>query len=123
MKAPYRGAAPVEAGQRDCLVTIEAVTDSVGPSGFPVETWTVLGQAWMGRVSMAARERFATAQTTAYADTRWYLPYRADMDPDTIAVPKVRRLVYQGRVFDIVAATMIGRRLGIELTTLAKVDA
>lgn len=114
---------PLASGRRDELVTIEQLAEGQGGSGFPTETWTVLDMVWMGRVPLTARERFAANQVTAYADTHWYLAWRADMDPDTVPVPKTRRLIYQGRVHDIVAATAIGRRLGIELTTLAKVDA
>lgn len=115
--------APTESGRRDCLVTIEQLTETVGVSGFPLETWAELAKVWMGRVPMAARERFVAAQTSAWADEKWYLAYRADLDPDTVAVTKARRLVYQGRVFDIVAASLIGPgRRAVELTTLAKVD-
>jgi ribosomal protein S5 len=41
------------------------------------------------------------------------------MDPDLVDVQKERRLVVSGRIFDIRAATTIGRRRGIELVTLA----
>lgn len=114
---------PLAAGARDYLVTIEQMTPGTGPSGFPTETWTPLAQVWMGRMPIWAYEQQQGAQLSAHADHRWVLPWRADMDPDTVAVPKVRRLVYQGRVFDIAAATLIGRRVGIELKTIAKVDA
>jgi hypothetical protein len=114
---------PLAAGARDCLVTIEQLTPGTGASGFPTETWSPLAQIWMGRMPVWASEQQQGAQLSARADQRWVLPWRADMDPDTVAVPKVRRLVYQGRVLDIVAATAIGRQLGIELKTIAKVDA
>ena len=114
--------APSAAGRRDVLVTVEQVTDSVGASGFPVQTWTTLAQIWMGRQAVRASERFVTHQDSAWADTRWYAPYRADLDPDLVAVTKTRRLVVAGRAHDIVAAHVVDRRY-VELTTLAKVDA
>ena len=61
--------APTESGRRDVLVTVEQLTESVGPSGRPVETWTTLTKVWMGRVAASARERFATQQPSAWADT------------------------------------------------------
>ena len=42
------------------------------------------------------------------------------IDPDLIDVPKVFALVCQARHHDIVAASLIGRRTGVELLTLAR---
>ena len=55
-----------------------------------------------------------------HAHVVFAFPYRADMDPDLIDVPKVRRLLYKGRVYDIVAATLLSRQEGVEVETLAK---
>lgn len=105
------------AGERDKFVTIEQLTESA-PNGFPVETWSTLVLVWMGRRDELASERFAASQETASFGSIWHMPYIADMDPDTVDVPKRRRLSYRGRKFDIVTASMIGNRDGIELLTL-----
>ena len=47
------------------------------------------------------------------------MSYIASMDPELVDVPKLRRLVYQGRTYEIVHAAMIGRREGIEFLTIA----
>lgn len=109
----------MSAGERDRLVTIQQVADSDGASGFPVETWTTLALAWMGRVPIRGVERVQAGQIQARYDARWVMSYRADMDPDEVDVPKTRRLVYEGRSHDIVHAEHIGRKQGIELTTMA----
>jgi head-tail adaptor len=109
------------AGQRDKHVTIEQ-TPAVIPGGsFPVETWAELGMVWMSRVDVTADERFAAGQNSAYAGTIWVMPYRLDMDPEVLNVPKVRRLKYLGRIYNILTASVIGRKDSIELLTLAKV--
>lgn len=111
----------LDAGALDREVTIQQVTSSIGTSGFPVETWSTLVAAeWMQKMDVRGRERFAAGQHTAPYDTRWVLWYRDDMDPEVVDVAKTRRLSYQGRFYDIVSATLIGRYEGIELLTLVK---
>lgn len=118
---PIGGAIPLEAGERDRPVVIQQRTGSAGTSGFPVETWsTLVAVCWMHRLDMSARERFTSEQLSASSDTSWEMAYRADMDPELVDVPKERRLVYQGRVYDITTASVIGRKEGIELMTLSK---
>jgi hypothetical protein len=108
------------AGARDRAVCIEALTSSLDESGFPIEAWTELTPIeWMHRKDLAGGEKAAAMQVTALMDSAWVMAYRPDMDPESVDVLKTRRLVYQGRIFDIVAAAIVGRRDGIELMTLS----
>jgi SPP1 family predicted phage head-tail adaptor len=113
----------LSAGQRDRLVTIQQrpAIDVAGASGRPVETWTKLGDEWMSRHDVSGGERFVAGanQESAFSTVTFGMIYRADMDPETVNVPKLRRLVFQGRTYDITAATIVGNRRGIELTTIA----
>lgn len=97
--------------------------DTVDGSGFPTdngEGWTILSDPeWMHKRDLGGTERFHAHQASSPADTAWTMSYRSDMDPDLVDVPKLRRLVYQGRTYDIVAASQIGLREGVELMTLA----
>lgn len=110
------------AGKRTRLVTIQQMTPSKGGTGRPVETWTTLTQAWMEREDIDLRtdisEHIAANQRSARSDVTWRMPFQASMDPEAIDVPRVRRLVYKGRIYDIVAAIPKGR--DIEMTTMAK---
>ena len=115
MPAPKR----YGAGLRDRAVTIEGLTATTGPSGFPVESWTPIATLYAFRRDATGRERFAADQTTAPYDTVWEVNYTRDLDPQTVDVPRTRRLVAEGRVYDVVAAAVIGPRQGIEVTTLA----
>jgi len=108
------------AGQRDKLVTIQQMTLSTS-TGFPVETWTTLRTAWMGRLDVRADERFTSNQHSSAMETNWYCDFASDMDPDTVDVSKVRRLLFKGRTYDILSAVSLDGR-SIELITLAKVD-
>lgn len=121
-----RANAPMEPGERDWTVTIEQLTqpDQADDSGAPEENWTTLVTMPAAKYDVRGMERFTAQQLSASYDTRWEINYRLDMDPELVTnLPKVRRIVHRGRVHDIVAASMIGRREGVELMTLAKVDA
>lgn len=107
-------------GARDRLVTIQAMAASVGSSGFPVETWTDLSAVWASRMDARGGERYRADQLSAPFDTRWEVPYSAEWDPELVEVPKVRRLVHEGRAHDIVWAEQMGRKQGIALMTLAR---
>ena len=111
---------PLDPGVRDRKVTIEQATTATGTGGFPVETWTTLVSMYASRAELAARERMTGADRhEARYTTRWEINYRADMDPESVDVAAVRRVVHEGRVHDIVSASVIGRRMGIELMTKA----
>lgn len=114
-----RRTVPLESGERDRYVTVQQLTESAGSSHFPVETWTELCRMFMSKIDVGGRERLAADQLSAPYTTRWEANYRPDIDPDLVDVVKQRRLVYQGRVYDITSASMIGRNEGVEFLTLA----
>lgn len=110
-----------DAGAMDREVVIQQLAESAGSSGFPVETWTSLGEPeWMEKLSTTGGERFVAAQSAAQVQTRWRMYWREDMDPDSVDVQKKRRLLYQGRIYDITGVIETGRREGIELMTMAR---
>ena len=116
----HAGTVPMDPGQRDRAVTIQQLTEGVDASGAPTETWTTLvTPVWMRKRDLRQDERFKASQLSAPVETMWEMPYRTDMDPESVDVPKTRRLLYQQRTYDIVGASQIGRREGIELMTLA----
>lgn len=115
-----RSSPGLDAGARDKRITIQQLTESTADSGFPVEAWTPLVDMDASKVEVTGWERFTSNQMSAPYEARWGIDYRPDMDPDLLDVPKTRRVVYQGRAHDIVAAENVGREVGIELMTLAR---
>ncbi len=110
----------MESGNRDRRITIQQLTEVDASSHMPQEDWTTLVSMMpASKVDISGRERFAAEQLSARYDTRFEINYRADMDPDLVDVPKKRRILFSGRIFDIVFATQIGRREGVALMTLA----
>lgn len=116
------------AGKRTHYVTIQSqpTADAVDESGAPVENFTdMLPKVWMAKKVVSEGERFAenyaANQLSARVFTEWNMPYQANMDPDQLDVPKLRRLVWQGRVYDITSAHLDPSHEGkaIRLVTLA----
>ena len=108
-----------EAGKRDRLVTIQEIVESKGSSNYPVETPSNLAQVWASMKQTDGSERFIAEQHSAPFDTTWDVPYSAQWDPALLNVPKARRIVWNSRVYDIVAAEEIGRKQGVRLMTLS----
>ena len=111
-------------GRMDRLVTVEqGVASRDATSKAPTMTWTTLGTAFMENrpnvVSGRRGERFVADQLSASVETVWHTHYREDMDPEAIDVPKFRRLSFRGRTHEIVRASHLGMRAGIELVTIA----
>ena len=116
--AMHRG--PYEPGMRDRVIAIQQLTEGIdATSGEATEAWTTLVACMPAhKADIRGMERFVAAQESAKFDRRWEINYRLDMDPDLVDVPKTRRIVFNDRVEDIVSASEIGRREGIELMTL-----
>ena len=113
----------LQAGHRNRFITLQQRSDqdNTDDEGAPTEgEWTTLVDHMPAAQSVPqGSERLQQVQLSARYDARWEINYRSDMDPDLVNVPKLRRLVFLGRVHDITAAAVIGRRAGIELFTVA----
>jgi head-tail adaptor len=115
----------LQAGARDRLVTIQALTDTVDAEGVPVEGWADLTPPeWMWKQDAVARERaaerFDAMQWAAHSYTEWECGFRADLDPEVIDLPKRRRLVFRDRIYNILQAAVLPHEdgHGIKLITL-----
>ena len=105
------------AGHRDRYVLIEQVDDP--DAQFPL--WIPLGFEWMSRDDTAADEHFSSDQVSAWGEAEWQMAYRAEMDPELLDVPKLRRLIYEGRTYEIRKAAPLAWKRDIALFTLARV--
>lgn len=122
----FRTRTRLDAGCRDRVITIEQLNEALEgadaadlDSGAPLETWTTLVEMPASRQDVQGYERLRTTRQAAANEVRWEINYRPDMDPELIDVAKLRRIVFQGRVYDIVGASQVGRKRGIELWTVA----
>lgn len=114
------GKASNTAGQRDRYVTIERkIAPDEADEGYPVEDWEELRKVFMFRRDLRADERVSMGQESAFAETTWQSEYMADMDPELVDLPATTRIVYAGRAYNIVAASRMERKSGLEFMTLA----
>lgn len=104
-------------------VTIQRRTKGVDASGAPLETWSDVCTAAMGKLTegqvQKGGETYRADQLSAQVVTRWVMRHHEAMDPDAVDVCADRRLVYRGRVYDIVQAETMDRQQGIRLRTIA----
>lgn len=112
-------------GRRTVSVTVQQRTVTKGASHAPVETWTTLRTLYVSKEDMPlndSRESFKGSQLSARMETAWGLPYSADTDPDLVDVVAERRILHNGRIYDVTRGTpeRDGGR-GIILYTIAKV--
>lgn len=116
---------PMDPGERDRRITLEQrpVEDTADTSGVPIDgPWTTLASdVPAAKSGISGYERFKADQLSARADVRFEIGWREDMDPNTLDVPKLRRIVHDGRTYDITSGDEIGRRDGIELMAMARV--
>jgi Phage head-tail joining protein len=114
---------PTSAGQRRHTIAIEQLSETVGPTQFPIETWSTLyARVPAARVDESGTETFTTNQLSAAGFVRWTTEYLSDCDPERgIDVVKQRRVVSEGRIYDILDAAQIGYRVQLEFRTRAKV--
>ncbi len=113
---------PLNPGELTRLVTFQQLTEPNEDDGFPAETWTDLVDVMARKMDLRGTERLQAGQLSSPFDTQWQTWYRADLDPDLIDVPKLRRIKFAGRIYDIVRAMPIeisGLRQGLEFETLS----
>lgn len=110
----------------DRYVTVQYRTDGESATNFPVDDWDetrtrniAMQRQERSQFDFSGSESRNALQVHASVETRWLMRYRTDMDPDLVDVARNRRLVYQGRVLDILSAEHIGRKDKIELVTVA----
>jgi SPP1 family predicted phage head-tail adaptor len=110
---------PIGAGARDRWVTIQGrPEDSTAGSGFPIDgPWTDLATVAMARDDLDAIEVTRANQEQSKMTVRWETAYRPDCDPERLDIAKLRRLCYRDRVYDVLTASMIGRRQTIVFVT------
>jgi head-tail adaptor len=116
-------ATDLTAGRRDRWVRLETRTAVTSPAGFPVETWSLVAEVWMSRRDRTGDAVDAHGQVVATQRVEWVAAYRADLDPETSSVPPTWRLVDHGRVYDVLHAYVLDRRVGLVFVTDARTQA
>lgn len=109
---------PLQAGQLDRQITIQSATEAQATDGFPAKTWANIATdptVWAQVVPLRGRERFDAQQINAEVDTLFRTRWRSDLTEQM-------RIVYDSTPYDITALTEMGRRDGLEILTVARIQ-
>lgn len=81
----------------------------------PVEVWGDLGKFWAEQIDQRPTESWKAGQTAAQVERVWRVRWHAR----TATISPSDRLVCDGREFQIIGVTEVGRRVGIEIVGIA----
>lgn len=108
----------MRAGDLDRRVRLERATETRDAYNEPVLTWGVLAEVSAAYEPLSDGERFRASERASAAEARFRIRYSslvADLSSRD-------RLVFEGAVHEIDRVKPIGRREGLEITTLARSD-
>lgn len=109
----------MRAGKLDRRVTVEVRGLTQSQAGEQLEGWIPVNTFWMGKRDVRSSEKFTGHERVAEIDTvfkaRW-LPLMQSLKPDT------HRLVYRGRIHEIMGVTELGRTEGVEIACVARAE-
>lgn len=106
------------AGRLDRRIRIERFTVTRDDFNAPSEAWATLTTVWASVRQFTGYERNLADQVQGHAATVFTIRHSstvADVNPKD-------RVVYDGRTFNIEAVAEIGRREGLALSCIARVD-
>lgn len=102
----------MRAGRLARRITLLRQTETQGPDGAPIRTWSEVAKVWAELVPVGGRERLQAPQTIAERTARIRIRWRSDVDEQM-------RIRHDGRLWEIQGIAEIGRREGLELTAAA----
>jgi SPP1 family predicted phage head-tail adaptor len=103
----------------DRKITLQQRTVAQDDTGQEIETWSDLVTIAASWRRASARETLASAEVQATASDVFVIRYSAKVASSD---PSNRRLVYEGRTYDISEVTEIGRREGLRIGALVRTD-
>jgi SPP1 family predicted phage head-tail adaptor len=106
----------MRAGKLDRRITIQRATKA--PNGFnePVETWSNAATVWAQQRPNRGAERFSAQEINGQAVMTFHIRYRADLRVTD-------RVVYEGRIWNILDVREVGRRVVTEIDVVAEARA
>lgn len=103
----------MKAGALDRRIIIQSSTQTVDQYGAPRYIWSDVATVWAQYLPGGGDERYSPGQIYAQTDARFRIRYRSDITP-------LNRIVYNGRIYDILAIEEEGRRVGLVIKAKAR---
>ena len=108
----------MKAGKLDRRIDLHRATTVPNAFNEPVETFASFATVWASATPISDGERARAGEVFSSISMRFQIRYSTTVsDLDTRD-----RVVFDGRVFDIVAVKEINRREGIEITASARAE-
>ncbi|MEC9433876.1 MAG: phage head closure protein [Pseudomonadota bacterium] len=111
----------MRSGDLDRRVTLQRATSVQDALGEPIQTWADIATVWAKKIESRRQAREApdagearAALTRRTFEIRWSTTV-ADLGP-------LDRLVFEGRIFDILGVSEIGRREGLSIEAVARAE-
>ncbi|WP_075216157.1 phage head closure protein [Mongoliimonas terrestris] len=102
----------------DRRIVIQRATTAPDAMNEPIQTWSKLASVLAAKEDIRDSERYSAGAVVAKITTRFRIRWSttvADVSPTD-------RILFDGRVFDIVGTKEIGRREGVEITASARAE-
>ena len=103
----------MQAGKLDRKIVIQTLTETQDDYGGVVESWSELATVWARFIPGGGNESFVAQAVYAEAQGRFHIRWRSD-------VTTKHRIQWDGKDWDILAVSEIGRREGLEIIVKAR---
>lgn len=108
----------MQAGKLDRRITIQRASVTKDEYNNDVPTWEDVATVWAAYEPIRDGERFRAGERAAEASARFQIRYSSQVSD----VTGKDRLIFNGQTYEITHTKEVGRRVGIELTTVARAD-
>ena len=111
----------MKAREMDRRITLQRKAVAQDGFGEPIETWSDLATVWAQKVESArmAREAPDAGEARAALTRR---TFRIRWDSSVSDVNPKDRIVFEGRTYDILGVSELGRREGFSIEAVARAD-
>lgn len=106
------------AGKMDRRITIQRATITRDEYNEEVPGWADLATVWASYEPIKDGERFRGGERAADLSARFQIRYSAT----SATITAEDRLIFEGRTYEIEHVKEIGRREGLELTSVGRAD-
>jgi SPP1 family predicted phage head-tail adaptor len=105
----------MRAGPLDRFITIQNRTITRNAQGADLEAWGTFAQVWASKKDYRGEEFFSAQKENAQIETMWRIRYLTGLKSEM-------RISYDGKLYDILQISELGRREGFELLTKASIQ-
>lgn len=108
----------MQAGKLDRRIVLQRATVTTDAFNQPVSTWATLATVWASATPISDGERARAGEVFSNINMRFQIRYSS-----VVALVDTRdRVVFDGRVYDLVGVKELGRREALELTAAARAE-